>query len=153
MPPGSPASARRPVRNMVEVHWALRTAQAERGISCEEIDAAALLASGHASKLLAPIPIRRLGPETLFPLVWVLGKRLVIEDDPEAAAPPRRNEKRGAAYVGSLKKAAERIVRLQRRAWSRAANEARNAKLSPERRSEIARTAARARQRHATPAV
>jgi hypothetical protein len=145
---------------MVEVHWVLRTAQAERGISCEEIDAAALLASGHASKLLAPVPIRRLGPETLFPLVWALGKRLVIEDDPEAPALPRQNEKRGVAYVGSrkhqthasLKKAAERIVRLQRRVWSRAANEARNSKLSPERRSEIARKAARARHRRATPA-
>jgi hypothetical protein len=74
---------------------------------------------------------------------------------------PRRNES-GVAYVesrkqqthASLKKAAERLVRLQRRAWSRAANETRNAKLSPERRSEIARKAARARHRYrrATPA-
>ena len=79
------SSTRQPVRNRVDLHWALRTAQAERGISCEEIDAAALLASGHASKLLAPVPIRRIGPETMFPLVWALGKRLVIEDDPEAA--------------------------------------------------------------------
>ena len=69
------------MRNRVDLHWALRIAQAERGISCEEIDAAALLASGHASKLLAPVPIRRIGPETMFPLVWALGKRLVIEDD------------------------------------------------------------------------
>ena len=96
-------STRQPVRNMVDLHWALRTAQAERGISCEEIDAAALLASGHASKLLAPVPIRRLGPETLFPLVWALGKRVVIEDDPEASVLPRRDEKRGVAYVGSRK--------------------------------------------------
>jgi hypothetical protein len=38
---GSPA--RQPVRNRVDLHWALRTAHA-----------AALLASGPASKLLAP---------------------------------------------------------------------------------------------------
>ena len=55
---------------------------------------------------------------------------------------------RSPATAAALKKAAERIVRLQRRAWSRAANEARNAKLSPERRSEIARKAARARHRY-----
>jgi hypothetical protein len=39
----------------------------------------------------------------MFPLIWALGKRLVIEDDPEAAALPRRDEKRGVAYVGSRK--------------------------------------------------
>jgi hypothetical protein len=152
---------------MVEVHWALREAQTNRGISCQEIDAAALFASGHASKLLAPIPIKRLGVETLFPLVWALGKRLVIEDDPDASPTntPRRVECRVVAYVGSkkqqvratLQKAARRFVRIERKAWSRSANEARNSKLTPERRSEIARTAARARhqlrEHHALPAL
>ena len=93
MPPGS---ARQPVRNRVDLHWALRTAQAERGISpTRRSTPPALLASGHASKLLAPVPIRRLGPETLFPLVWPPRQARVIEDDPEASVLPRRDEKRG----------------------------------------------------------
>ena len=55
-------------------------------------------------------------------LVWALGKRLVIEDDPEASVLPRRDEKRGMAYVGSrneqthatIQKIAVRITVLKR---------------------------------------
>jgi hypothetical protein len=67
-----------------------------------------------------------------------------LEDDPEASLTntPRRDECRVVASVGSkkqqvratLQKAARRFVRIERKAWSRSANEARNARLSPERR-------------------
>jgi hypothetical protein len=58
----------------------------ELAISRESIDSLSGLAPGLAGKILGHRQVKRLGPETLKPILQVLGlKLLVIEDDREAA--------------------------------------------------------------------
>lgn len=70
------------VRNYDELQAAMRVRADALKISREKIDAVSGLPKGFASKVLAEVPLRRLGPDTVGHMIWALGiKLLVVEDE------------------------------------------------------------------------
>ncbi len=132
------------------LHAALRSRREQLNISYETVDRAARLTRAHASKLLAPQPIKKAGWETLSFLLPALGARLILAEDLEA--------------LPQLKKFSTRVVKTPARSvpWgrpgtqmvvslrfvkriARQGGEARAQKLTPAQRSASARKAAKAR--------
>lgn len=74
------------IRSYDDLQAVLRAVAEERQISREELDNLAGLPRGYASKVLAAVPMRRLGPDTLGPMLGALGVMLVPMTDPEAKA-------------------------------------------------------------------
>lgn len=66
-------------RDYDQLHRAIRARVDELGFTREEIDDATGLQNGYTSKLLAPIPIKAFGRQSLGPMLEVLGLGLVIE--------------------------------------------------------------------------
>lgn len=143
------------VSNEPQLHAMLRAIADARHIARRTIDDIAGLTPGHTEKLLAQVPLKRIGMDTLFPLAWALGVRIVLEDDPANLARIadlvngkvmiRDSASRGSMRVKTaavLAKHAARQVSKQRQQLSRLGNEARTRKLSKRRRRSIARHAA-----------
>lgn len=162
----SPSFHEIPARRISEIHdldhlqAILRDVADERGMSRLTIDAQGGLADGHASKLLALIPTKRMGPETMPKLLRALGVRLVLEDDPAALGEISdllhgRDERHANTCRASIKtktlsyvnKVAERIVRRKLRQLTSLGGQGRAKSLSPEHRSRIASIAAKERWR------
>jgi hypothetical protein len=72
-----------PIRSMPELIEALRARRDALNISHETIDSIAGLQSGYTSKLLAPKPIKNLGPMSFGSLLGALGLAVVVVEDPE----------------------------------------------------------------------
>lgn len=103
-----------PIRSMGELVEALRVAQIERSISYETIDALSGLQSGYTAKLLAPVPVKNLGPVSTFPLIGALGKALVLVDDAEQIKLVRgRWKKRHGTGGASMQMAKRREVAVK----------------------------------------
>jgi hypothetical protein len=89
----------------LDLHRLMRERAAELNVSRSEIDRLAGLASGHAGKLLAPRPIRRLGDDTLGFVLPALGMKLIAVEDLQAVerinatAEPRDDGKDHSAVV------------------------------------------------------
>jgi hypothetical protein len=84
-----------PIRSMSELLAALCARRDELNISHETIDGIAGLQAGYTSKLLAPTPIKNLGPMSFGALLGALGMALVAVPDPDAvAAVEKRWQKR-----------------------------------------------------------
>lgn len=151
-------------RRIAEVHSLdhlqalLRSVAEERGMSRVTLDGRAGLADGHSAKLLALIPTKRLGRQTMPGLLNALCVRLILEDDPEAleeAVDELNGRVRRQAHTSrvSMKtktlsyvnKIANRVVRRHFRELSKRANSARNESLSPEHRVRLAKIAINAR--------
>jgi hypothetical protein len=131
---------------------AFRKRADDLGLTRETIDAISGLQSGYASKLLAPVPIRAIGPETLGPLLGSLAMRIVLEIDEEMLAQlkPRmvktaRPRKHASAGMLPLKRLKPRGYWRKSGVWSNVMNSRRALVLTPAKRSAIARKAARAR--------
>lgn len=75
-----------PIRSMPELVQALRDRRDELNISHETIDSIAGLQSGYTSKLLAPKPIKNLGPMSFGSILGALGLAVVVVPDPQAEA-------------------------------------------------------------------
>jgi hypothetical protein len=71
-----------PIRSMPELLNAIRARRDELNISHETIDSIAGLQSGYTSKLLAPRPIKNLGPMSFGSLLGALGLAVVVVEDP-----------------------------------------------------------------------
>lgn len=71
-----------PIRSMPELIEALRARRDALNISHETIDSIAGLQSGYTSKLLAPKPIKNLGPMSFGSLLGALGLAVVVVEDP-----------------------------------------------------------------------
>ncbi len=71
-----------PIRSMPELIAALRARRDALNISHETIDSIAGLQSGYTSKLLAPKPIKNLGPMSFGSLLGALGLAVVVVEDP-----------------------------------------------------------------------
>lgn len=72
-----------PIRSMPELLAAFRARRDELQITHETIDDIGLLPDGYASKLLAPQPIKNIGPKALEGLLDALGMVLVLTPNPE----------------------------------------------------------------------
>lgn len=69
------------VREYGELMTALRNRANALDVPREAIDALAGLQSGYTAKLLAPVPIRAIGPTSLGPLLQALGVAIIIVED------------------------------------------------------------------------
>jgi hypothetical protein len=74
------------VRSYGDLHKALRLRADELGTTREAIDELTGLQNGYAAKLLAPVPIKSLGPQSLGPMLAVLGLKLLVVEDPDTIA-------------------------------------------------------------------
>lgn len=72
------------VRNYDELQAAMRVRADALKISREKIDAISGLPKGFASKVLAEVPLRRLGPDTVGHMCWALGIKLQVVEDEKA---------------------------------------------------------------------
>jgi hypothetical protein len=85
------------ISSMADVREALRARFDALELARTTIDAAAGLADGHASKLLAGL--KQFGDVSLFLTIEVAGLRMVLIEDPEAAARTAKLQKRVAYKV------------------------------------------------------
>ncbi|MDB5937581.1 MAG: hypothetical protein JWQ01_4925 [Massilia sp.] len=75
-----------PIRSMPELIQALRDRARELQLTHETIDNVAGLQSGYTGKLLAPKPIKNLGPMSFESILGALGVAVVVVEDPEQVA-------------------------------------------------------------------
>lgn len=76
----------RPIRSMPELIAALRDRAHELQLTHQTIDSVAGLQDGYTSKLLAPTPIKNLGPVSFEAMLGALGLAVVVVEDPEQVA-------------------------------------------------------------------
>ena len=74
------------IRDYGDLHKCLRQVAVDREITREGIDAVAGLQAGYASKILAPSPMKRLGPASMGAVLGALGLKLLAVVDEEAVA-------------------------------------------------------------------
>ena len=74
------------LHSLRDIHLALRERFDHLAISRATIDAAAGLADGHASHLLALRPMKHFGDISLWPTLEVAGLKMVLIEDPDALA-------------------------------------------------------------------
>jgi hypothetical protein len=138
------------VYSYTDLQSLLRLRAEQLGISRELIDQISGLPAGYAGKILSANPTKRLGPDTIGPMLGTLCVKLVMVEDECALAKygrrmvPRDNiQARNAAHAYPARM--DRIRHEIQRALAVLGGNARSAKLSPEHRKRIARIAARAR--------
>jgi hypothetical protein len=103
------------------------------------------LQDGYVAKLLAPVPIKRIGMQSLGPVLAVLGLCLVVTEDLEALRRiSSRLKKRNDASVRMPTKKRRKKLGPE---WGRLMNAKRHLALSPRRRSELSRQASLVRWR------
>jgi hypothetical protein len=132
------------VRDYEALHALLRARSGELGLTREQMDERVGLAAGHSSKLLARVPIKRLGAATLGPVLTALGLALIAVEDGEAVA---LIEKQLLASDNTSDKTPNRYDwrRMKGTGWARQMNGLRTLKLTAEQRRASASRAARAR--------
>lgn len=144
------------------LHQAFRARADELRIARDQIDELASLTRGHASKLLAPYPMRAIGRTTLGPLLYALKLKIVLVPDDDviwSAEPAARNEAqtRGTKPLrmglGNLPESRFLSKQLLSKALQKCGKKggkrsaALRARKSPQERSEIARKAWRTKRR------
>jgi hypothetical protein len=136
------------VRDYAQLIRAIRSWIAELGTAGETIDDVAGLPLRYTMKLLAPVPVKGIGRTSLGPLLGALGLKLVVAVDHEQLERIRhRLIGRHHASIALLPvgKARQRAFIINSTEVAILYNERRTLKLSPTRRSSIARIAAKAR--------
>lgn len=153
-----------PIRSMPELVQALRDRRDALNISHETLDSIAGLQSGYTSKLLAPKPIKNLGPMSFGSLLGALGLAVVVVEDAAMCErvskqwePRKRPQKLPLSIPLSIDNQVpaeiaitpEIQAQLRRPEYMREiglrGNVKRNANLSKWKRSVLARRAAKAR--------
>jgi hypothetical protein len=138
-----------PLRNYDDVCRAVADHCEQIGMSRAELDFEAGLTDGHSSKLLSRIPRKRMTWNTLRKILAATGSALQLVKDPNA---PTRDL--GREQIESKQQRYDRAKHwrnVKGPAWGRRLNAKRNLKLTPTRRSEIARHAANIRHQRRQP--
>ena len=138
------------VRDYQELIAALRARVVELGTAGETIDHVAGLPLRYTMKLLAPIPIKALGPTSMGPLLGALGLKLVVMEDAEVLEKIRRRlvpAKNANSAMLTQRKHKRRGFSLFRGnpEMARMLRQRGILKRSPKQRSALARRAARVR--------
>lgn len=141
------------IRTQDDLIEALRAAKALRGLSNEFCDERGGLTKGHVDKVLGPSRTKSLSPALFNTFAELFAVQFIMVPNPEAEA--RQKPKWEGRDTSNVRVDGSRVSKslLERakphvlRDHLKKANAARNAKLSCEQRSEIARKAGRARQR------
>ena len=132
------------------LHRILRDRAEELNVSRTTLDEAAGFTPGHASKLLAPRPLKKLGAVTLGLMLQVMGLKLVVVEDVEALEriSAKLIPREVPANVLSLSWGRAKHLLVSKR-WvkknGRKGGKQRAKNLWPRQRSAIARKAAKAR--------
>ena len=103
---------------------------------------------GYCSKILAPVPMRTIGPVSFGALLQALGLTLIVAKDPEAMhrfAAQREQRVRPVHTVGKHQVVKIQITRRKLRQLARLGGQKRATKLSARQRHRIAKKAALAR--------
>jgi hypothetical protein len=135
------------VRSYSELHAALRARSDALSISRQTLDDLTGLQDGYCAKLLAPTQIKNLGPQSLGPLLCVLGVKLIMVEDAEMLRKfgPRLVRRQNAGN-GVLAKAKRRKTRQYRSransSWGRRMRALQLLKQPPKDRTRIAKHAA-----------
>jgi hypothetical protein len=127
---------------------ALRARVSELQIQGDSFCEFAGLARGYLSKLLTIRSVRRVGMQSMGPLLSAMGVKLQMVEDPAGTARLRRLPPRNLSYVRTMP--ADACIVLTPRMLQRIrrlGGQARMAQLTPEQRSRLARKAALARWR------
>lgn len=134
------------IRNVDDLHAALRARAETLGVTRETIDSISGMQQGYASKLLAPRPLKKIGPQSMGLILPALGCALVLIVDDAAMLQvgsrlvkrdfPNRAHSAVVHYSVSL-----RFLRKIGRKGG--ANSRKN--LTPQKRRRLARKAANAR--------
>jgi hypothetical protein len=138
------------VRDYKELVAALRARADELQITRETLDHVAGLQSGYAAKLLAPVPIRRIG-RALGPILSAMGLALVVVEDVEVlkridSQLTKRNRSRDTnANMPTLKKSKKGTFWTGCSEWGRMMAARRVLMASPTELTNRARNAARSR--------
>jgi hypothetical protein len=143
-----------PIRSHDDLVDYIRARKEELGLSNEFIEEKCLMTKGHCDKLIGPSREKGLSRFTLDYFMTLLAFQLVPQPDPEQEARmhgkwERRSESQVHRPNRVSKVIMERARPLVMREHLKAANAARNSKLSCEQRSRIARKAAKVRWRKA----
>jgi hypothetical protein len=130
------------IRDYAELHDALRARVDQLSVSRSELDSLSGLQGGYCGKLLAPVPIKRLGMQSLGPLLTVLGVKLIMVEDSDALRRiGPRLKKRNDASVRYASGRARKKRKLGPE-WGKLMAARRVLSQSPSERSQIARRAA-----------
>jgi glycerol-3-phosphate O-acyltransferase len=103
-----------PIRSMAGLVDALRSAQVDRELSYDLLDALSGLQNGYTAKLLGPAQSKRLGPISTFPLLGALGKALALVDDPEQIEMVKGRWKQRKIVGGSARQIRLRTSQIER---------------------------------------
>jgi hypothetical protein len=147
------------VRDYSDLHRVCRARAETLNVSRLTIDDAAGLTSGHSGKLLAPEPMKRMGPLSMKLVLGALRMKLIAVEDQEA--PTHKLVKRGpmppagTVHWRQRQKAASDELPTMKMPpptkrgtkWAIEMNARRRVRLSVRRRTKIARNAAAARRK------
>lgn len=140
------------VTSYSDLHAALRARADELDRPRAVIDACAGFEDGYASKLLAPVPIKGIGPQTLGPLLTVLGLKMILVEDDEALERFKkraRSRKRHDTGGGLLAKKRHKKSGLRGNSqWGRTMRAKQLLTQSAQKRSRIGRKAINTRWRN-----
>lgn len=104
------------VRTWRQLHEALRARSDELGWKRETLDQLANVGDGHFSKLLAPVPLKNLGPRSFEAVLGTLGlKLIVVEDTALVEAMRRRASQHNISMTRDHAKAKSGACRANRR--------------------------------------
>jgi hypothetical protein len=142
----------RAIRNRDDLVEVLRARKTELGLSNAFVEAQLQMTDGGCDKVLGPTQAMGFSIAVMFDMVELFGGRLVFEVDAETEARMRdRWERREERNVREPRRVSKAILERARpfvlAQSAKHANTVRNAVLSRERRSEIARAAALAMHR------
>ncbi len=139
-------------RDLQGLHAAARARAEQLQVSRAALDAIAGLADGHAAKLLARRPAKKFGAVSLGLTLTALGLKLIVVDDPDAAAtvsdrwvPKAANQDRSDASDVAEVNQVHHLLKVLRSELGRRRMACLNEKLTPEQRSDRARVAANKR--------
>lgn len=144
-----------PITNYDEMVDVLRARKSELGLSDAVVDELTGLPTGYTGKVLGPARVKKMGALSLWLMLEVLAFDMRLDSSVEKAAKMQeRWEKRSEGQANEKNHARpvsmRTLARKHRdtfRASAKAANRARQAALSPEQRTKLARRAAKTRWR------
>jgi hypothetical protein len=128
-----------------DLHNALRRRSDELQVSRTQLDAATGLQSGYVAKLLAPVPTKRVGIQSLGPLLIVLGVKLVMVEDLDSlrkiSLHLEKRDERAVRQLAVGKRKKRRVYPKRSSEWGKFMAARRVLSQSPKKRSQIARIA------------
>lgn len=125
---------------------AFRARAAELLVSCETMEMGSGLPKGYPAKLLAKPAIKGLGRVSLGPMLWVLGLKIIVAEDPVAYANFTAHlDRKKQQFASTGMRQRQRRANTGNSQWGKTINAWRTLKLTRRERSRSARIAANAR--------